>query len=127
MSGVLSGQPITENGQSCDENQVSSTSGSCVNFFEPQVAQTAGSSSETVRWPFSQVNAGIRWPHQSCREMHQSWMFSIHAKYVFAHDSGTKRISPFSTARIAGSARGAIFTNHCSERYGSMTVSHLWQ
>ena len=62
----------------------------------------------------------MRWPHQSWREMHQSWMFRIQSKYVFVQVSGTKRTSPFSTAAIAGSASGWIFTNHCVERYGSM-------
>ena len=59
--------------------------------------------------------------------MHQSWMSRIQAKYVLVQDSGAKRTSPFSTAAIAGSARGWIFTNHCVERYGSMTVSQRWQ
>ena len=106
---------------------MSSTSGSCVSSFEPHSAQAVGSSSDTVTWPFGHVNAGMRWPHQSCREMHQSWMFRIQAKYVFVQDSGTKRTSPFSTAAIAGSASGWIFTNHCAERYGSMIVSQRWQ
>ena len=26
-----------------------------------------------------QCQAGMRWPHQSWREMHQSWMFVIHS------------------------------------------------
>ncbi len=28
----------------------------------------------------SQYQAGMRWPHQSWREMHQSWMLPIHSK-----------------------------------------------
>src|SRR5262249_42790224 len=119
--------PKTENGQSCDENQVSRTSGSCSRPFEPQVGQAEGSSSATVTWPFSQVNAGMRCPHQSCREMHQSWMFRIHSKEVFAQEAGANRAVPSSTARIAGSASGAIFTNHWVERYGSMIESQRWQ
>ena len=58
--------------------------------------------------------------------MHQSWMLRIHSKYVFVHASGTKRTRPSSTTRIAGSARGATFTNHWVERYGSVTVSQRW-
>ena len=40
---------------------------------------------------------------------------------------GRSASSPSSTASIAGSASGSIFTNHCVERYGSMTVSQRWQ
>ena len=47
-----------------------------------------GSASATVTCPSVAVNAGMRWPHQSWREMHQSWMLRIHSKYVFVHDSG---------------------------------------
>ena len=59
---------------------MSSTSGSCSSLPDPQVAQADGSSSATVTCPFSHVKAGMRWPHQSWREMHQSWMLRIHSK-----------------------------------------------
>ncbi len=72
------GQPKTETGSRPEENQVSRTSVSCVICAEPQCEQAAGSTRATVvLWQFAQCHAGMRWPHQSCREMHQSWMFSI--------------------------------------------------
>jgi len=70
----------------------------------------------------SQYHAGIRWPHHNCREMHQSRMLRIHSKYVFAQLDGTNSVLPCSTAAIAGSANGLIFTNHCVESSGSTTV-----
>src|SRR4051794_35541594 len=97
-SFVSSGQPSVENGQSPDENQVSSTSGSWRSAVLPHVAHAVGSSRPTIVWPWSQYHAGMRCPHQSCREMHQSWMFSIHAKYVFSQCAGTKRVRPSRTA-----------------------------
>src|SRR5688572_31504067 len=51
--------------------------------------------------------------YQSWREMHQSRMFRIHSKYVLLQLSDTKVMWPCSTSRMAGSARGWIFTNHC--------------
>jgi hypothetical protein len=36
---------------------------------------------------------------------------------------GKKRTWPFFSAASAGSASGFIRTNHCADRYGSMTVS----
>ena len=59
--------------------------------------------------------------------MHQSWMFRIHAMYVFVHCSGMKRVLPCSTASIAGRASGSIRTYHWSERSGSSTVCERWQ
>ena len=59
--------------------------------------------------------------------MHQSLMFSIQCSYVRANRSGTKRMRPSRTAASAGSAIGAIRTNHCSEISGSMTVWQRWQ
>ena len=54
--------------------------------------------------------------------MHQSRMFSIHAKYVFSHCFGMKRVRPSRTAAVAGSASGCILTNHWRETSGSTTV-----
>ena len=54
--------------------------------------------------------------------MHQSWMLRIHWKYVFDQLSGTKRMLPSSTARIAGSASGAMRTYHWSVSQGSSTA-----
>ncbi len=69
-----------------------------------------------------QYHTGIRWPHHSCREMHQSRMFFIQLEYVFSQRWGKNLISPSSHAFRPFSASGRIFTNHWSERYGSMTV-----
>src|SRR5262249_19396703 len=74
---VLSGQPSEENGTSCDENQVSKTSGSLVNLLLIlNFSTTSSSVLPTNTFPCSSYQAGIWWPHQSWREMHQSWMFS---------------------------------------------------
>ena len=67
----------------------------------------------------------MRWPHQSWREIVQSWMFSIQLKYVASQLCGRIWIVPLRTASMAGFASGSIFTNHCREIIGSMTVSHL--
>jgi len=63
----------------------------------------------------SQVQAGMRWPHHSWREMHQSRMLIIQWKNVFDQLSGTNLVFPCSTASIAGLASGCILTNHCTE------------
>ena len=44
--------------------------------------------------PSSSYQAGIWWPHQSWREMHQGRMFSSQCSQVFPHDSGTSSSSP---------------------------------
>ena len=69
----------------------------------------------------------MRWPHHSCREMHQSRMLSIQWKNVFDQLSGTNLVFPCSTASMAGLASGSIFTNHCVDSIGSTTVSQRWQ
>ena len=56
--------------------------------------------------------------------MHQSRIFSIQFIYCFVKRSGTNFVSPLLTQAIAGSASGFIFTNHCRETIGSITV---WQ
>ena len=75
-SGVSSGQPRIANGQSADENQVSSTSSLRVSSVEPHSAHASGSVSSTVRWPFGHSQTGSWWPHQIWREMFQSGAFS---------------------------------------------------
>src|ERR1700675_4679916 len=114
---------MVENGHSAELNHVSSTSGSCVSWPEPHFAHFDGVSRATMislQWP--QYQAGIRCPHQSWREMHQSRMLRIHSKYSVRRLSGKMSTSPRSTAAIAGSANGFIFTNHCVEARGSMMV-----
>ena len=69
---------MVEKGQRAEENQVSSTSSSRVMFLLWQCSHSVASWRETVMWPQSaQYQAGIWWPHQSWREMHQSCTFSI--------------------------------------------------
>ena len=112
----MSGQPSVEKGQSAELNQVSSTSGSWVMFLEWQHSHSVASSFETVTCPqSSQYQAGMRWPHQSWREMHQSRTLYIQFRYVFEKRSGTNLTSPSSTTRMASLARGFILTNHWSE------------
>ena len=41
---------------------------------------------------------GMRWPHHSCRLMHQSRMFSSQALYVALNRSGSILIAPLATA-----------------------------
>ena len=54
-----------------------------------------GSSRATIISPhLSQYQTGMRWPHQSCREMHQSRIPSIHWRYSSPRRSGMKRSVP---------------------------------
>ena len=77
-SFVLPGQPMVEKGHSAEENQVSSTSSSWCRSVDPHLRQLAGASSCTMSSPQAwQVQAGMRWPHQIWRLMHQSRMVSI--------------------------------------------------
>jgi hypothetical protein len=76
-SCVFSGQPSEEKGTSADEYQVSSTSSSRRSFLPGALACASASFSATYTLPSSSYQAGIWWPHQSWREMVQSWMFSI--------------------------------------------------
>ncbi len=73
---MMLGQPKTETGRRPEENQVSRTSVSCVSAADPQCAQAVGSfwpgSGTVILWQAEQCHAGILWPHQSWREMHQS-------------------------------------------------------
>ena len=50
----------------------------------------------------SQYHTGMRWPHQSCREMFQSRMFSSQLTYTASQRSGRMRIAPSRTASSAG-------------------------
>jgi hypothetical protein len=58
-SRVCSGQPSVANGQSADENHVSSTSGSRSRSREPHSAHASGSLSATVKCPSGQYQTGI--------------------------------------------------------------------
>ena len=107
---------------------MSRTSSSCLSWAAPHFAHAAGVVRATVISPhLSQVQAGIRWPHHSWREMHQSRMLCIQWKNVFVHASGTNLVFPCSTASMAGLASGSILTNHCVDSIGSTTVSQRSQ
>src|SRR6201996_3527003 len=74
------GHPSEVNGSRPELNHVSSTSVSCVISAESQYSHTCGVSRATVIPPhFPQCHAGMRCPHHSWREMHQSWMLRIHS------------------------------------------------
>ena len=70
----------------------------------------------------SQYHTGMRWPHQSWREIGQLRMFSIQWAYVLTQPRGTILMRPSRTALRAGSASGLTWTNHCLETSGSTTV-----
>src|SRR3546814_8856475 len=67
-------------------------------------------------------HAGIRCPHQSWRETHQGWIFSIQLKKVFSHVLGTMLMRPSRTAAIGGCARVSASTYHWSVSHGSITT-----
>src|SRR5580693_3889587 len=114
---------MVEKGHSAELNHVSNTSGSWVNLPEPHFVHLEGVSRETIiSLQSPQYHAGMRCPHHSWREMHQSRILRIHSKYSVRRLSGMSSTSPRSTAAIAGSASGFIFTNHCVEARGSMMV-----
>ena len=76
----LAGQPTVANGHRPDENHVEHV------LVLPQrharaelgVGAPARPAERATKylpaWP-SAYHTGMRWPHQSCRETHQSWMF----------------------------------------------------
>ena len=72
---MSSGQPIVENGHSAEENQVSSTSSSCV-----QPLGGVSSGPKQTSSPSGEYQTGMRWPHHSWRLMHQSRRPSTQAK-----------------------------------------------
>src|SRR5690554_5003843 len=90
-SSVCSGHPKVENVHSADENHVSNTSSSCRNGISPRLCllRTSSSLRPTYTLPCSSYHAGIRCPHHNCREMHQSWISRIQAKYIFSYCLGT--------------------------------------
>src|SRR5258708_39592886 len=103
---------MVEKGQSAELNHVSSTSGSCVSLLEPHFVHFAGAWRATIiSLQSPQYQAGMRCPHHSCREMHQSRMLRIHSKYSVRRVFGTNFMSPFSTPGVAGSGTGVHFTD----------------
>src|SRR5947209_19577569 len=113
MSGVSSGQPSVEYGQSCEENHVSSTSGSWTSSTDPHSAHAVGSSTDATWCPFAQYHTGMRCPHHSCREMFQSRRLSSHCVYARSHRRGQNVMRPSSAASFAELFSGSTFTNHC--------------
>src|SRR5512146_2163290 len=99
-SGVCSGQPSVEWHHSADENHVSSTSSSRRSAVAALPAFLAASSAlrATKTFRASSYQAGMRWPHQSCREMHQSCTLASQLLYQVAQCSGTKRMRTSSPA-----------------------------
>src|SRR4030095_1664318 len=72
---VSSGQPSVEKGHRPEENQVSRTSGSW-RSGPLHFGHAVRSTRETWTEPsLSQYQAGMRWPHHSCREMHHRRLF----------------------------------------------------
>src|SRR3546814_7697845 len=67
-------------------------------------------------------HAGIRCPHQSWRDTHQGWIFSIQLKKVFSHVLGTISIRPSRTACIGANASFSASTYHWSVSHGSITT-----
>lgn len=140
-SGLLtSGQPSVAKGKRPELNHVSSTSSSWRRLMElagtPKRAAAAARASSSVR-PTTQYRwsalspaacpatvtwyAGMRWPHHSCREMHQSWMLSSQLNQVVLWKSGTRRSSPERTASAAALAMPPQLTYHCGLMSGSIT------
>src|SRR5918992_1814104 len=126
-SGVSSGQPSVANGQSADENHVSSTSVERTSSLEPHSPHTSGSISVTVAWPPGHSHSGSWCPHQIWREMFQSGELSSEAIANRCCDSGWKRTRPERSASRAGCFSSSIEHHHCSEISGSILVLHLSQ
>mmetsp|Transcript_22038 Transcript_22038/g.71080 ORF Transcript_22038/g.71080 Transcript_22038/m.71080 type:complete len:241 (-) Transcript_22038:719-1441(-) len=63
----------------------------------------------------------MRWPHQSCRETHQSRMLSSQPYHVFSCSFGMILSSPLRTASVARLAIPEQSTHHCGLSIGSMT------
>ena len=77
--------------------------------------------------PLGVVQIGSWWPHQSCRERHQSGISSSDAIANRCCDSGWKRTRRSRSASIAGAAGSFIAHHHCSEISGSIREWHRSQ
>ena len=99
---------------------MSRTSSSWWISVEPHSAHASGVLSATVVCPSGQYHAGIRCPHQICREMHQSRMLSSQSSATAFCCSGVNVTRPSRIAAAAGSASGFIFTHHWSVISGSI-------
>jgi hypothetical protein len=126
MSWVPSGHPSVENGHRPEENQVSSTSGSWTSLSVPARATASPASWATKTRPSSVYHAGIWWPHQSWREMHQGLMFSSQWSQVLTQVSGSRDRRPSCTASMACLAMPVTSQNHCVETRGSIGSPLRW-
>ncbi len=123
---MSSGQPRVENGQRPEENQVSSTSGSWTSLSVPAWAAASSKLWATKTRPSSVYQAGIWWPHQSWREMHQGLMFSSQCSQVFTQVSGTSVRRPSCAASSACRAMPDTSQNHCVDTIGSIGSPPRW-
>src|ERR1700712_4235125 len=114
---------MVENGHIPELNQVSSTSGSCV---QPSPGGCSSGPTQRIS-PAGPYQTGMRCPHHSCREMHQSCMLSTQSKYLGANSCGWIRVWPPRTASPAACASGPTLTNHWVDNRGSMTSSEREQ
>ncbi len=115
------------NGQSADENQVSSTSSLRFSSVEPHSSQAEGSSSTQVTCPSAHSHRGSWCPHQICREMHQSGAFSSESIAKRCCDSGWYRTRRSRSAASAGCFSSSILHHHWSEISGSIRLSQRSQ
>ncbi len=115
-------------GHNHELNQVSITSSSCLMFCEdnPLASNCDFASSIVLATSISPLllyHAGMRWPHHSWREIHQSRTLAIQWWYVFLNLAGISWILSFITCSNAGLVMVSIFTNHCIDKRGSITAS----
>ena len=121
---MSSGQPSVENGHSCEENHVSSTSSSWVIWSVPHSAHASGRSTATVTCPSGQYQAGSGGPttagvrcssRAGCRATPRKGAASVGSEPEAAVLSGLLR----------GPVSSLTFTNHWGPAsHGSIS---LWQ
>ncbi|KKU37887.1 MAG: hypothetical protein UX52_C0015G0001 [Candidatus Amesbacteria bacterium GW2011_GWA1_46_35] len=103
---------------------MSKVSGSCTHPSPGLSIETVGDSLFLSSFLY---HAGNWCPHQICRLIGQSRIFSIQLKYIFSYFWGIIFTLPSRTALIAGAASSFVFTNHCREISGSIIVPHRSQ
>ena len=91
---------------------MSRTSSSWVRSCWPHSATSLRLDSAAVACPSGLYQTGMRCPHQSWREMHQSRMFSIQLRYERSKRSGRSGCGLFHDFD-ARPRRAFIWTNHC--------------
>src|SRR5215471_13499891 len=115
-SGVSFGHPSVEWHHSADENHVSSTSSSCLSALAGFPARFAAASAlrATKILPSASYHAGMRWPHQSWRDMHQSCTLASQLLYQAVQCSGTKRMETSSPGRSTSGRLALTAARHIS-------------